>query len=420
MKSKERSLALSCLLRVLYGGAYSNILVDKVLKNDLKERQSAAFFTKLFMGTLEKIPMLDEIIKNHSNKKLKDIERKVLCILRLSVYQMYFMDSVPDRAAISSSLSLLEEEKLSRAKGFVNGILGSISRGERRVPDMPAMPGWLYDYIIKSAEDEAAEAAGAYSEEGDHRLCLRINRDKISAEEALSLLDGAGLNYDLNSEAEDAVILARGIGASEIPGLDKGIFYIQDLTSQKAVLAAGISPGDRVMDLCAAPGGKGLYAAFLTGKEGFVSMRDISENKVRLIKKNMERAGAKNCEVKEWDACILDEDWEEKADVVICDLPCSGLGTIKNKPEIKYRINIEDIGFLSKLQRSILKTAAAYVKPGGRLLYSTCTVSHLENQDNADFFKESFREFFQVKRCLTLPDKTGGDGFFYAVFERKL
>lgn len=424
-----RNLVLRAVNRTVYEGAYSNRITDEFCK-ELTDIRDRAFFTKLYLGTIEKLLLLDIVIEYLTGRKIKKIQRPVSGILRISLYQVLFMDSVPDPVAVSEAQILCDINRLKPAKGFVNGVLRNAVRkkdvlpeealgeyeGEERLAIEASIPFWMYRYIKESVgEDKIKLLINNLSSK--HFLSVRILTGRKSLEEAAKVYEEAGLCPERFSGLP-AIRLGKSVPANLIPGIKEGWAYIQDISSIRAVSSMELNPGDDILDICSAPGGKGLYASDLVNP-GKVILRDISENKIKIIENNARACGAGNVVIEARDALDFDAELEGKLDGVIADVPCSGLGTIGNKPEIKYRVNKFDIEKLVELQQKILDVAVRYVKPGGKLLFSTCTLSKSENDDNVEWFLKRHDEFSEVKRETLLPDGKGSDGFFYCLFAKR-
>lgn len=429
MIKSERELALNALDKTLYAGGFSNKIIDETCK-EIKDLKGRGFFTKLYLSTLDNLILIDKVIEYMTNKKIKRIERPVLGILRITLGQVFFMDSVPDHAALSEAHKLCEKMKLHRAKGFVNGVLRNVLRNRESVIDDTlcryegnekeavsySIPIWLYEYLLETVkEDKIKTLLNNFS--GEHFLSVRILTGKITMEKALLEYRKMELEPEIMDDLP-VIRFGKNVPSMVIPGLTEGYAYIQDISSVKAVSALGLSMGERVLDLCSAPGGKGLFAAELVGEEGHVILRDVSEKKTRKIIENAKSLGVKNVKIQVWDALNPDEELFSSMDAVIADVPCSGIGTLGNKCEIKYRINKTDIENLADIQGRILDVAKEYLKPGGRLLFSTCTISILENEGNVSRFLAKNPNFKKIKEELIFPDGKGSDGFFYAVFKK--
>lgn len=427
MISPERSLSYQCLLEVFYDKKYSKELIDFGC-NELKDKSKKAFFTRLFLGTIEEALFLDEAIKRLSKRRIKDIQRSVLVLLRQSLYELFFMNT-PEHATVDITVKLCEERKLFKAKGFINAVLRraceekeqiqkeiySDGDEKKRLSYDTSLPLWLVDYLSEVLTSKEIKSSFNNKNKA-HSLFLRINKNKIETKEYENILLNKGISAKIIEE-NNCIMVENPVTIRDLPGFNEGLFYVQDPGGIQAVSALEIGKEDIVVDLCAAPGGKGLLAASFA-KNGLVSMRDKSEEKIALIDENARRMGIDNINIKVFSALDIDEDYMGRADVVIADLPCSGLGTLSGKPEIKYRLSMEDIEALSKMQRQMLDIAPLYLKSGGKLMYSTCTIGKKENDDNADYFLEKNPEFKEITRKQILPDFEGRDGFYYALFKK--
>lgn len=426
MASSERRLCLNSLLSVFYDGEFSGILIDNSCKK-LNDPIKKAFYTRLFLGTLENILFLDAVISVASKRKTKDIQRIVLNILRQSLYEIYFLNSVPNAATVSSALSLCEEKKQFKAKSFVNGVLRAIAREPEKYKELAllnkneietlslslSLPRWIIEYLSNTMDYN--DIKSIFNNQSILGPSLRVNENRISYEDYLLCLKEK--NIDVIEGCKAPIIkLKNPVFVPTLPGYSEGLFYVQELGGVKALKRADIKNDDFIIDVCASPGGKGLYAAELAPL-GHVSMRDKTEDKVSIIRENADRLGVKNIDAKVFDATRKDESAVGRADLVIADLPCSGLGTIKNKPEVKYRLKEKDIEALSLLQREILSVAKDYVKEGGKLLYSTCTVSPKENEENTRWILGEYKEFTLLEEEQIFPDEKT-DGFYYALLKR--
>ena len=458
-----RELAADILLEVTDRGAYSSILLRDVLnKYRYLPRRERAFLTRLVYGTLERLLEMDVILDQFSNTKVKKMKPFIRSLLRMSVYQLKYMDAVPASAVCSEAVKLAEKRGFGGLKGFVNGVLRNISRNPDAVvyPDPEkepvrhlsvtcSVPEWIISMWEREfGMEETKAACAAFLDAAP--LTVRPNLSKISEKELKRRLRAEGVSVrecriSRNADARSLFLPA----GKDIPSADKtgyvsggedseftvfslsgydtledlasfkeGLFFVQDLTSILAIERAGIRPGDVVLDLCAAPGGKALHAAQKAGASGFVEARDLSEAKTDLIEENIARSGLTKIRAVRHDARTPDESWRGLADVVIADLPCTGLGVLGRKPEIRYRIQPEDIENLAALQREILAAAQEYVKPGGCLLYSTCTLTAAENRENAAWFAEHFDSFAAEYEEQLLPRAGVHDGFFFSKFVR--
>ncbi len=434
-------MALETLLDVEKNKKKLDEAVHEKLKNYPKLQKSRrSFYVRLTEGTCEIKIRLDYIIGSYSDVKINKIKPVILNILRLSVYQIYEMDSVPESAIVNEAVKLTVKKGFSRLKGFVNAVLRSILRDKENIkwPDdnntdqyisvkysMPLflVRKWLNIYGTKKTE----EICKAFLLK--HPVSIHV-KDKSNAAKNL---EKEGVTVKKADFPKNAYYIEDFDRIESLSEFKNGNIYIQDISSQLAVYCAGIKKDDLVLDMCAAPGGKSLLAADILKETGMVISRDVSENKVKLIKENVERMGYKNISAYTFDALVSDLKSERKFDVVMVDAPCSGYGIIGKKADIKYTASGEKEDELSKIQKEILNNAAKYVKKGGRLLFSTCTISKAENEDNVFYFLKMHPEFKAFSLDEYLPNelkcetsKKGYlqllpcekyDGFFIAGFE---
>lgn len=390
----SREIILNILLEVSAEEEYSHVLIRGVLeKYNYLDGKEKAFIKCVTEGCLERRIELDYIIDGFSNTPVKKMKPVIREILRMSVYQLMYMSRVPASAAINEAVKLAKKRGFTGLSGFVNGVLRKISREGSNYPLPDAskdyvkylsvkysMPEWLVMKLKKDLGQDNIEAVLKGLLE-IRPLTIRIQR-KVTGEQRDSLfaqMKNQGVEIYSHPYLEDAYCLSNVEGVSNLPGFEEGLFTVQDISSMLAVEAAGIKPGDKVLDVCAAPGGKTAYAAMLTGDSGSVVAGDVSEYKTSMIEDNCERLGLNNVSVVIRDASVRDEEHIQKYDVVIADVPCLGLGVIGRKKEIKYRIKETDIESITALQKQIVRQAAECVKPGGILLYSTCSMTYEEN-----------------------------------------
>lgn len=426
-KENLRALSLDVIIEVLEKDGFSNQVLNQVLqKYQYLEKNERSFITRLSLGTIENMILLDEIISSFSKTKIKKMKPVIRNILRMSVYQIYFMDSVPESAVVNEAVKLAKKRGMAGLSGFVNGLLRNVIREEKPLSDFQkdlstsySCPKWLTDLW---EEEYGAEITKEILEgfEGKDVTTIRTNLTKISPSELKSALEKEGMKV-MPTGLEYAFYISGFDYLEKSESFQKGLFYVQDLSSMMVAESADIKGCEKVLDMCAAPGGKSLHVAeklALKGDEGSVDARDVSLEKTSRIEENKKRTGLSNLYVKVWDATVLDKDAIENYDVVICDLPCSGLGVISKKPEIKYRASLEEIEDLANLQKEILKNGVQYVKSGGRLLYSTCTVNKKENDEVTNWISETYPDFVLQSEEQIFPKKDGWDGFYIAVFEK--
>lgn len=443
-----RELALGILMEVTRQEEYSHIAVRNVLeKYQYLGKQERAFLTRLTEGTLEWMIHLDYIINQFSSVRMNKMKPVIRNLLRMSVYQLKFMDSVPASAVCNEAVKLAGRKGFKNLKGFVNGVLRNIARNLSRIsyPEqsdirsylsvMYSMPEWIVeDWLAVYGAETTERMLKAFMEK--ESLSIRPNLEKISLEELKGRLEQQGITVSKALWPDYALRIENYDYLKAIPEFREGMFQVQDVSSMLAAEAADPKEGDVCIDVCAAPGGKSLHLAEKLHGTGRVEARDLTEYKTDLIWQNGERSGVKNLKIRQWDACVCHEESLETADVVLADLPCSGLGVLGKKTDLKYRMTREQQKDLASLQRKILGVVQAYVKPGGTLIYSTCTIHLEENEKNADWFLKNFPfEAVSLEDCLPkevlneealrgriqlLPGIHGCDGFFIAKFRRNI
>lgn len=426
----EREIVMETLLMITRDGEYSHIALGKVLgKYQYLDKKERAFITRVTEGTLERMIELDYVINQFSKVKVNKMKPVIRAIIRSAVYQIMYMDSVPDSAVCNEAVKLAASRGFVSLKGFVNGVLRTISRNAGHIQYPPegtlewlsvrySMPEWIVkDWIAVYGEKTVEEMLQNFLE--DKPTSIRCNLYKISREELREELEREGVTVREHPELPCALLISGYDYLGALKSFREGYFQVQDISSMMAAEWAEPQPGDYIIDVCAAPGGKALHLADKLCGTGKVEARDVSEYKVSLIRENIERTQAENIVAVRWDATVPDEASYDKADIVMADLPCSGLGVVGRKSDLKYKMTREAQRELAELQRKMLSTVCRYVKPGGRLVYSTCTVNREENEENAQWFAAEHPEFSLLRQQQMLPGKDAGDGFYIAVFKRK-
>ncbi len=429
-----REIVLDALLETERGTAFSNrIMVAVLTKYNYLEHRDKAFLKRLYEGTTELRIRLDYVLDHYSSTKTAKMKPLIRCLLRMSVYQILYMEQVPDGAAVSEAVKLCKKRGFGTLSGFVNGVLRSVAREKDhlKMPDADrdpvfflsvecSVPAWLAEHFLALYGRERAEKILRALLEV-HPVSLRFagGLDEAERERVLSAICDEGVILEPSPLSEDIRLATHLEGVAGLPGYAEGAFLVQDASSALAVRAVGIRPGDFVVDACAAPGGKSLLAAELTGPSGKVLARDLGPEKVDRIRENAARMRAENVEAEVWDATQTDEALAGKADVLLLDVPCSGLGILGKKRDIKYRITPEEIDSLQALQRRIVEASWQMVRPGGRLLYSTCTISPKENEEQADWIEAHLPFVRTGEGRQFLPGEDPCDGFYYQVFTRK-
>lgn len=423
-KVNIRGLVLEVLLEVTSQKEYSHVAIRGVLeKYQYLDKQDRAFLTRTAEGTIERMLELDYIIDQFSKVPVKKMKPVIRNILRMSVYQMKYMDRIPDSAVCNEAVKLARKKGFDKLTGFVNGVLRSVARDLPKItyPNLSVQystPEWIVRQWTEEYGEETARKM-LMDQYEERPVTIRVNLQKGTREELAERLLQEGVSCTEIKDLPCALAIQDYDHLRAIPSFREGFFQVQDISSMKAALMAAPKKGDYCMDVCAAPGGKSLHLADLMEGTGMVEARDLTDYKVELIEENIERTGAANIRAVRMDATILDEASIEKADVLLADLPCSGLGVLSKKSDLKYRMTPEQQQELVGLQRKILGTVWQYVKPGGTLVYSTCTVHREENEGNVRWFLENF-PFVLKEQVQMLPGVDGGDGFYIAKLERKL
>lgn len=406
-----REIALTMLIEILEDKKYSHVVINQTLgKYSCLEKQDRAFISKLCLGTIEHCITLDYGIEKYSNIKVSKMKPFIRNLLRMSVYQIQYMTKVPVSAACNEAVKLAKKRGFQNLSGFVNGILRNIIRdgkenffklpeaitGAKRLSVLYSMPEWIVNqWTDRFGIETVTDILNAIQDEKP--TSIRVNLSKISKSDLYHVLKEEGVTVEDNSILPEAMFLSNYDSLDRLKSFREGCFQVQDESSMLIGRIAGVSAGDLVIDVCAAPGGKSLHIAdilltqesnqILQNKQGHVIARDLTERKVELIKQNILRIGYHNISTEVLDALLLREEDIETADIVIADLPCSGMGVIGRKPDIRYKMKPEQQIELASLQRKILTVVSRYVKKGGILIFSTCTISIEENERNFEFIQ---------------------------------
>lgn len=431
MAENTREIVLDTLLEVERSRTYSNQMIKAVLdKYNYLEGQEKRFIKRLAEGCVERKIELDYVLNLYSTVPVNRMKPLIRCLLRMSVYQILYMDSVPDSAACNEAVKLAGKRKFTNLKGFVNGVLRRIisQKGQIPLPDENADPLQYLSVKYSMPEWIVQLWLGEYGREKTELLLeqlLAIHPVTVrfagwvtgeEKEEYIRCWQQRGIRVTRSEQLDYACYLEGVEGVAGLEGYAEGAFLVQDVSSMLCVEAAQLRAGDQVMDVCAAPGGKALLAA---QKAAHVLARDVSEQKVERIRENARRMGLEEkLTLEVWDATQPQESRAESADVVFMDVPCSGLGVLGKKRDIKYHVTTESLESLVQLQRQIVEGSWRYVRPGGVLMYSTCTIHRQENEDMCSWISGHFPFVLEESRQL-LPEDGRMDGFFYARFRRK-
>lgn len=436
-----RETALNVLIAGRQEGGWSNSLLKSNIQRDRLDKRDAALATRLCYGVLQNRYKLDFYLQQLLTGKVKSLHPVIRDILHLGLYQLYEMDRVPESAAVNESVDLAKKycPKQRFAPGLVNGVL----RNAVRQMDTIAQPtGWQEKYshpqmlidLLKSyvGKERIEPMLKANNEVPD--TVVQVNTLKITASALTERLAQEGVTVSAHRWLPDCLVLSGTGNLENLPSFQEGLFYVQDAAAKLSVLCAQL-PSDRdirVLDCCAAPGGKSFAAAIAMGGRGQILSCDVYDHKTTLIAAGAKRLGLENITAKKLDATEFVPQWENAFDGLICDVPCSGYGIIRKKPDIRYK-NLKEMEALPQLQRKILENQARYVRPGGVLLYSTCTLVWAENEGIVEDFLKNHPDFCleELQLPYVFPKNEGGmlalipgeydtDGFFIARLRRKL
>ena len=418
-----REAALLSLNDILYGGKYSNIAVNEMLnKCHAMDRKDKALYTSIVYGVLVHYYTLEYIISKYSSVKVKKLARYVKILLLTGLYQIKYLDKVPGSAAVNESVKLSKRYCKKGSDRFINAVLRrAIDEGcDVAMPDdeierICVEYSYSYDMAKAFCDVFGVERAKKVmaSLNMPPQTLLRANTLKTDSKALLDMLTQAGID----AKPENDMIAVKGYDVGNSKLYRDGLFTVQDKGAYTASVVLDPQNGETVIDMCAAPGGKTTHIAELMGDSGRIVAFDIHEHKIRLIENTAKRLGIKTIEAKVADATVYNPLYKESADRVLCDVPCSGWGIIRRKPDIKLsHTNLES---LYEIQKSILSNGAEYVKKGGCLVYSTCTVNRRENEETIKEFLENNKEFIKTYEKSFYPDTDNSDGFFICRLERK-
>ena len=414
-KSSGRQLAVEALLRVEQNQSWSNLTLDHMLEQSGLDSREGALATALFYGTLERRLTLDACVAAHSQLALAKIAPAVRQILRISLYQLLYMDKIPAHSAVDEGVQLTKTMGLARASGFVNGVLRAFLRADCQIPmpegpverlsvqyatPVPLVQLWLDSYGPVVTESVLQASLGRPP------VHIRVNTLKTTAEDLQKKLAEQSVEATLHPTVPQCLSVSGQGAIYKLPAYAQGLFHVQDAASQLCVLALDAAPGMRVLDTCAAPGGKAFTMAQYMANQGTLIAAELHPRRVSLMEKQAARLGITCLTGQERDMTIPHPDLTADGlfDRVLCDVPCSGLGVIRRKPEIKYK-DLAEFAHLPDIQYKILCQAAQYCKPGGRLVYSTCTLNPAENSAVTQQFLHTHPQFAPAP----LPDLLGGD-----------
>ena len=432
MIDKAREIALKTLYKIDKEQAYSNIVLNDEIKqnrNKINDKDIGLISEIVYGVTTWKLT-IDEIIKKYSKIRLKKISPWILNILRMGTYQIIFLDKIPKSAAVNESVNLAKRYGHASSSNFTNAILRKIEKEDyeeffqikddvERISKTTSMPVWIIEELMKNNTIEEVEEI-CKNLNLRPEIIIRINKLKTTKEEIMRKLEEANIEYREIPDMEDFLVLNKIKNIENLSLFKEGLFTVQDASAGLTAIVLNPQEDENVLDACSAPGGKTTYIAELMHNKGKIEAWDIHEHRTKLVEKNAERLGIKiiNTDVK--NSAEYEEKYKEKFDRILLDVPCMGIGVIKRKPDIKWQRKKEDIEEISQLQSKILETCSKYLKKGGYLVYSTCSILKGENEDIVNDFIKNNSDFEIVKNGLfnIKPDKEK-DGFFICKLHKK-
>lgn len=444
-----REVVLDILLELSKENEYSNVLITAVLeKYDYLDGKEKAFIKRVSEGTIERRIQIDYVLDRFSKVPVKKMKPLIRELLRMSVYQVLFMENVPDAAVCNEAVKLAKKRRFQSLQGYVNGVLRAVVRKKEQIvyPDRQtddieylsvcySMPRWLTEHFCAAYGREQCEAIlAAFLQRGAVSVRMQETLDEKERMALIEVWRQAGVSVQAHPYLPYAMTVQKADGIRSLAGYQEGAFAVQDVSSMLVVEAAGIKPGDTVIDVCAAPGGKALHAAAKLKGTGQVIACDVTEYKTAKIEENRARMGMENVSVRVQDARITDKTLIGLADVLIADVPCSGLGVIGKKQDIKYRVSRQSMEEVVALQREIIDNVVQYLKPEGIMMYSTCTMNPAENEEMTEWICRTYdMETVSMTQAMPeelhgqaergyvqlLPGVHGTDGFFMAKLRRR-
>lgn len=441
--NSARKTAVKILKEVFDKNAYSNVVLSRELNNSDLNDKDKALVTEIVYGTIKYKYTIDNILSYYIKSGLEKLETYILNILRISIYQIAYLDKIPEFAVVNEAVELAKNKSPKGAK-LVNGVLRSYLRTKEssdyynkgnKIEELCfkySFPAWMVKLFIDSyGENQAKKILEGLNDVPS--VTVRVNNLKTDYEEAWEKLVESGYDIEEGKVCPEAIQIKKGRSIEENPLFKSGMITVQDESAMMIAPCMDLEENMIVLDLCSAPGGKACHSAEIMNNTGKVLAFDIHENKLSLIKDNAERLGIKNIRCGVLDAAIYSQSYKDKGDRVLIDVPCSGLGIIRKKPEIKWTKGKDSIKSLVKIQREIMLNAAKYVKKDGKLIYSTCTLSKEENEENIKWFIKNCPEFkiepiyygkidniiYHKEGYITILPNKSMDGFFVAKMIRQ-
>ena len=417
-----RQIAALAVKKVTDDGGYSNLVLNSLLDESKLSGEDKALATAIFYGTLDRMVTIDFFLKKLIKTPLKKLKPYTLAVLRTAVYQIKYLSRIPDSAAVNEAVKLIKKSKEGFNVSFVNAVLRNLIREDIPLPtgnsayDISiaySCPQWIVSVLIR---DYGIQFTKAFLENAllTPPVYFRVNTLKTTADTLKTELEAKGVKV-VACEEKTALEADTPGSVENMPAYKEGLFFVQDISCQKAVASLDIKTDSRVLDLCAAPGGKSFSAA-MYATEGEIVSCDLYEHRVGLIAEGAHRLGIKNLSARAADATVYDGSLG-LFDRVICDVPCSGLGVIRRKPDIKYKPR-DTFEELCEIQKGILNNADKYLKEGGKILYSTCTLNKAENRGIIDSFLENHSEYILENDYTFCPQEDNSDGFYAAVLSK--
>ena len=434
-----RACALSVLVSCRRNGAWADAALKAQLAKAALSAQDAALCSRIVYGVMQNSLLLDWHLSACCTQKLEKLQPPLAEILRIGAYQILFLDKVPDHAAVSESVELCRMSGRSAASGLVNAVLRRVAQNKAHPPALPqdtlsrlsiaySHPKWLVERLIALLGVDQTERFLRIDNEAAP-MTVQVNPLKTDADALVRELAGNGVKAVPHGWVPDCFELSGTGDLTTLSAFYQGRFTVQDAAAKLVTCAAGFVKGQSVLDVCAAPGGKSFAAAFAMENEGRILACDLHEKKLKRIREGARRLGITCMDTAAADGRVFREEWAGQFDVVICDVPCSGLGIIRKKPDIRYK-DADELAALPEIQRAILSNSARYVKAGGVLVYSTCTILPEENEGMTDAFLAAHPDFSYEDFTLpggktaaghiTLwPQRHGTDGFYLSRMRRR-
>lgn len=439
MDQNARALAYHVLIDIQKNGAYANLALDKALLRSELNTSDRRLATDLVYGCTKMQLHLDQIIKAYCD--LKRTDKKTLLLLRMAVYQLVFLKKIPDHAVLNETVKLAKIDGLHTDK-FINGVLRSFIRNEKTViwPDKRkqrnqyyskwySFPQWLIDIWVKEYGFTATEQLCTYFNK-PAATWMRVNTLKANPQEIINLFVQKNIEYSQHGGLPEAIRVNSLLPIIESGLINEGKVIIQDLSSMLPAIALAPKKNSRILDMCAAPGGKTTHLSAIMENSGEIVACDLHKHRVQLIKDNVKRLGVTNVNIQTADAKTLPESYNGAFDAILLDAPCSGLGVLNRRADLRWRIRRNTLAEIESLQAELLEAAAQYLKPGGEIVYSTCTLNKKENEEQITRFLAKHSNFISLPfHCLEEECVSGmktiypyidhSDGFFIAKMKRK-